>query len=102
MSKRKQIERPDWQSRLQTFTSGNRGRIAAIAAEGMTLVENKPFESVFYDPVNKGNDLTLTLNGYMHTVLAPVELYVEENDQGVVITMEVVDQNGKSTYLRFY
>lgn len=102
MSKRKQIERPDWQERLQTLTSGNRGRIAAIAAEGMTLVEGKTFESVFYDPERKGNDITITLDGFMHTVLAPVELNVEENDQGVVITLEVVDQNGKSTYLRFY
>jgi hypothetical protein len=66
--------------------------------------EDIPPPVLFSDtnPVNKGNDLTLTLDGYMHTVLAPVELYVEENDQGVVITMEVVDQNEKSTYLRFY
>jgi hypothetical protein len=68
----------------------------------MTLVESKPFENVFYDPVDKGNDLTIALDGYMHTVLAPVELYMEENDQGVVITLEVIDQNGKSAYLRFY
>jgi hypothetical protein len=102
MSKRKKIESLDWQDRLQSLTSGNRGRTAAIAAEGMTLVESKPFENVFYDPVDKGNDLTIALDGYMHTVLAPVELYMEENDQGVVITLEVIDQNGKSAYLRFY
>jgi len=36
----------------------------------MTLVENKPFESVFNDPVKKGNDITITLGGFMHTVLA--------------------------------
>jgi hypothetical protein len=36
MSTRKQISKADWQERLQTFTSGNRGRIAAIAAGGMT------------------------------------------------------------------
>jgi hypothetical protein len=41
-------------------------------------VESKPFENVFYDPVDKGNDLTIALDGYMHTVLAPVELYMEE------------------------
>jgi hypothetical protein len=36
MSKRKKIESLDWQDRLQSLTSGNRGRTAAIAAEGMT------------------------------------------------------------------
>ena len=94
------IQFKDWQDSLQTFTSGNAGRIAAIAAEGITLVENKPFTNVDYDPVGRGSDLTISLEGHMHTVSAPVELKLEKQDNGVVSTLEVVDQNNDSTYLR--
>jgi len=100
MSTKKQIQKDDWQQRLQTFTSGNKGRTSAIAAEGMTVVEKKPLVSVDYDPVGKGNDMIISLEGFSHTVSAPVELFIIEESNGVVSTLEVVDQNGKSTFLR--
>jgi purine-nucleoside phosphorylase len=53
MSTRKQIENKHWQEQLQAFTSKYKGRTAAIAAQGMTLVENKPFENILYDPYGK-------------------------------------------------
>jgi len=99
MSK-KQIKSTEWQERLQTFTSGNKNRTAAIATDGMTVVENTPLVSVDYDPPGKGNALTITLEGFTHTVSAPVELYLTEEVNGVVSTLEVVDQNGTSTFLR--
>ncbi len=100
MSTKKQIESSAWQNRLQTFTSGNRGRTAAVAAGGTTLVEDKPLVSVDYDPVGKGNNISISVEGMMHTVDAPVELYLIEESNGVVSTLEVVDQNGISTFLR--
>jgi len=99
MSK-KLIESSEWQERLQMFTSGNKGRASAIAAEGMTLVENKPLISVDYDPLGKGNDLIITVEGFTHTVMAPTELYIVEASDGVVSILEVVDQNGEATLLR--
>jgi hypothetical protein len=99
MSK-KQIETSEWQERLQTFTSGNENRTAAIASDGMTVVENTPLVSVDYDPPGKGNALTITLEGFTHSVSAPVELYLTEEANGVVSTLEVVDQNGASTFVR--
>ena len=98
--KKEKINQPDWQDRLQTFTSGNAGRKAAIATGGMTLVENKPFESVVYDQIQKGNDLVLAVDGFIHLVNAPVEIYMEKQDNGIVSTLEVIDQNNNSTYLR--
>jgi len=89
----KQIEKSEWQERLQTFTSGNRGRRAAIATEGMTLVEKTPFVTLIYDPVKKGNDLVISVENFTHTVAVPTELYFEENNEGVVTSLEVVDQN---------
>ena len=100
MSTKKQIETSEWQDRLQSFTSGNKGRTSAIAAEGMTLAENKPVTSVDYDPVGKGNDMMISLEGFSHTVNAPVELYITQESNGVVSTLEIVDQNGVSTFLR--
>jgi hypothetical protein len=98
--RKKQIESSEWQERLQTFTSGNKKRTAALAAQGMTVVDNTPLVSVDYDPPGKGNALTIALEGFIHTVNAPVELYLTEEANGVVSTLEVVDQNGGSTLLR--
>lgn len=100
MSTKKKIQNSDWQQRLQTFTSGNKGRTAAIAAEGMTIVEKKPLLGVTYDPVGKVNSVMISASGFSHTVSAPVELYLTEESNGVISTLEVMDQNGKSTFLR--
>ena len=99
MSTKKQIEKSEWQERLQTITSGNNGRTSAIDAEGMTIVENKPFISIDYDPNNKGDDIMITLEGMAHTVKGPQELFITEESNGVVSTLEVKDYNGKSTFL---
>ena len=66
----------------------------------MTIVENKPFVSVDFDPDGKGNDLIIKLDEFAHIVNVPVELYIIENSNGVVSALEVVDQNGDITYLR--
>ena len=99
MSK-KQIESSEWQERLQTFTSGNNNRAAAITVEGMTVVKNAPLVSVDYDPPGKGNTLSINLEGYSHNVNAPAELYLTRDTNGVVSALEVVDQNGASTLLK--
>ena len=104
MSTKKRIQNKDWLERLQLFSSGNRGRKAAIATEGMTIIENQVLRDIEYDPIGKGNDLIITL-GYMedlftHTIDAPVELYIHQESNGVVSTLEVVDENDKSTFLR--
>jgi hypothetical protein len=105
MSTRKQLPIDEWQQWLQTFTSGNAGRKVAIAAEGMTLVENKAFRDLEYDPVGKGNDLVITVGygdeTYWHTVNAPVEIYEHQENNGQVSTLEILDQNGKAVFLRF-
>ena len=61
MTKREQLLNEGWQERLQTLTSGNRGRKAAIAAQGMTVVENHVLRDIEYDPVQKGDDLIITI-----------------------------------------
>ncbi|MCV9386284.1 DUF5335 family protein [Reichenbachiella ulvae] len=101
MSIRKQLDNASWQDRLQSITSGNSGRTAAIAAEGTTLVEQKNFISIGYDPIGKGNDIFISLADYDHKVFAPVELFIEEDEKGRLLTVEIIDQNSQSNYLRF-
>lgn len=104
MNKKKQIQNAEWQERIQTFSSGNRGRKAAIATEGITLVENQVLRDIEYDPIGKGNDLIITLgyveNIFTHTIDAPVEFYLHQDSSGVVTALEVVDEKGGSTFLR--
>jgi hypothetical protein len=66
----------------------------------MTIVENKPFDSVVYDPIQKGNDLVLAVDGFIHMVNEPVEMYMTQESNGVVSTLEILDQNGAATFLR--
>ncbi|MEJ2333723.1 MAG: DUF5335 family protein [Desulfobulbaceae bacterium] len=100
LSTRKQIENEHWQKKLQTLTSTNRGRSAVISIHGMTIVENKPFDHVIYDPIRKGNDLVLALEGFIHMVNEPVEIYMTHDSNGVVSTLEILGQNGEPTILR--
>ena len=102
MSTRKQIENEHWQEILQTFSSTNKGRFAAIAIQGLTIVENTPFESVVYDPIRKGNDLLLALEGFIQMVDEPVEIYMTHDSNGVVSTLEVLGQNGTATFLMLF
>jgi hypothetical protein len=95
-----QIENGHWQEKLQTLTSTNKGRSAAIAVHEMTIVENKPFVSVIYDPIRKGNDLILALEGFVHMVNEPLEIYMTQDSNGVVSTLEILGQNGEPTILR--
>jgi hypothetical protein len=104
MSIKKSIPNDEWQERLATFTSGNRGRKAAIAAQGMTIIENRAFRDLEYDPVGKGNDVIITLGDreetFTHTVDAPVEINLHQEEDGEISALEIIDQNGESTFLR--
>ena len=88
----------EWQERFTTFTSGNRGRIAAIATQGMTVIENRPFRDLEYDPVGKGNDVIITFGDredtFTHTVNDPAEIVLHQEDDGEISALEVLDQNG--------
>jgi len=102
MSSKKQIEPNEWQDRLQTFTSGNRGRIAALDTGGKRLAEDLPLVSVDYDPPGKGNDLMISFEGYTHTVDDPEQLFLIEESNGVVSALEIVAFNGVITHLRLF
>lgn len=101
MSTKKQIEKSEWQERLDAFSSGNKERLCTIEASGSTLVESIPIVSVNYDPVGKGDDLIITLQGSTHTVFSPSKLFITKQENGVVSELEIVDKHRKSTIIRF-
>ena len=100
MSTKKQIQRFDWSERLQTFSSTNIGRSSPIASDDTTIVENKALVSVNYNPLGKGNDVVITVNGFFQMINDPVDLYITEESNGIVSTIEIVEQMGRSTLLR--
>ena len=102
MSTRKQIENEYWQEQLQILNSTNKGRYATIAIQGMTIVENIPFDCVVYDSIRKGNDIVFALDGFIHMINEPFEMYMTHDANGVVSTLEILDQNGAATFLRLF
>jgi hypothetical protein len=100
LSTRKQIENEYWQEQLQILNSTNKGRSAAIVLQGMTIVENVPFDCFVYDPIRKGNDIVLTLDGFIHMVNEPVEMYIIHDANGVISELEILGQNGFATFLK--
>ncbi|TNJ45637.1 DUF5335 family protein [Tamlana fucoidanivorans] len=93
----KKLEPSDWQNRLQTLSTGNRGRIAKIDFEDKTIIESGVLESINYDPKTKGNDLVLTLDGYIHNMDYPKELFVVEQENGEVTSIKILDKKGLTT-----
>lgn len=42
----------------------------------------------------------IAVKGFAHTVDAPFEIFIEEDNEGRLITLEIKDQNRKSSFLR--
>lgn len=90
------IEKTDWETRFQTFNSGNRGRITSIRINDVPLVENKKLEYIEYDPIGKGNDIIISLKNYVHIIKNPIQLYITKSSIGVISEIEILDQDGNS------
>ncbi len=98
---RKEILKQDWPIRLQSFTTGNQGRISEILTKLGKLAEKMSFESIEFDPNGKENTLMISLDGFGHRVKNPEEMYLEVEENGQISSLEVVDEDGQSNYLCF-
>lgn len=110
MSQTKQIDRESWLEYLSMFSNGNRGRMIAIEIVGekigaQTLASGTPLFAIDYDPAGKGDNLLIStgLEGLdlTHEIDAPVELRELQDDNGMVVSMEIVDRAGTRTILDF-
>ncbi len=75
----KQISQDRWVEFFDQFTNGNRGRLIKLEivdrdSGDQIPIQNASLWSLVYDPVNKGNDLTIATGRdevtYAHTIHA--------------------------------
>jgi len=109
MSITKQIPAEQWGGFFDTFTNGNKGRLIKLEVIDRemgdeTPVENMPLRSLIYDPVGKGNDLTIEIGrdevAYGHTIEAPNEVWQEQDENGRVVALEIKTEDGNQTILQ--
>ena len=99
MSTKKQIKKEDWQDKIQSLVSGNKGRVAKITVGNDTVIDGIALVGIDYDPAGKGNEIMFTVEGSTHSVDAPTELSVVEQSNGVVSAVEVLDKKEEKTIL---
>ena len=102
---KKQLQKNEWSERLQMVSSGNRGANALLEEAGENIAENIPFRDIEYDPAKKGDDLVIALgtgdNNLRHVVSSPVELYLHEDSNGVLTSVEIINKKSVTTRIRF-
>ena len=102
---KKQLQKNDWAERLQMVSSGNRGANALLEEAGENIAENIPFRDIEYDPAKKGDDLVIALgagdNNLRHVVASPAELYLHEDSNGVLTSVEIINKKSVTTIIRF-
>ncbi len=105
-----QITREEWQDFFVTFSNGNSGRMLGVEvfdAEAGDIGSAKQGKllAVDYDPVGKGNDIVVTTGvddvEYSHTINAPTEVWMAQQDNGEISALEIIDQNNVKTILTF-
>ncbi len=110
MAQTKKLDQARWSEYLSIFSNGNRGRMVAIEVADLAigdqpLTEAAPLFAIDYDPANKGDDLVITTGrdelDYSHTISAPAEIWELQDDNGKVVSLEVIDRKGVKTILVF-
>jgi hypothetical protein len=105
-----QIPNEDWSDFFITFSNDTRGRMVSIqvidpvSGDAGEVAQGKLL-AVDYDPVDKGNDIIVSLGteeiDATHSVAAPVELWKAQLDTGEISALEIIDQNNGKTILSF-
>ncbi len=110
MAGSKQIQTERWIEYCSLFTNGNKGRPLNIITMDdkkayRVLEEGLPLMAVDYDPVDKGDDMVVSLGKdsleFSHTIEAPVEMRENRDEKGVVTSLEIFDQNNYKIILIF-
>jgi hypothetical protein len=110
MAQTKKLDQERWSEFLSMFSNGNRGRMVAVEVADMDigdqpLTDGAPLFAIDYDPANKGDDLVITTGrdkvDYSHKINAPAEIWELQDDNGKVVSLEVIDRSGGKTILVF-
>lgn len=101
-----QIPREEWKDFFATFSNGNRARPVTMEVFDTSSGSSGPMKlgplmGVDYDPVDKGNDIILSIGmdnvDRTHTIDAPTEVRQAQLDNGEIFALEIVDQAGSKT-----
>jgi hypothetical protein len=103
MSATKEIPRSEWESYFERFTQqhlkdeGGIHKVAIVEVLSPELGDQfeatmLPLDGISYDP--KSNALELALEGLDHLIFQPAEIWVVEEENGFVPTLEVVRSDG--------
>jgi len=110
MPQTKQLPQTDWLDYFANFSNGNKGRLISIEIVNMTdgdlpLTDDSPLLAIDYDPVNKGNNITISTGintiDYMHTISVPNEIWHQQDDNGKVISLEIKNLANTNTIITF-
>jgi len=111
MPNNKQIPQNRWLEFFDQFSDGNKGRMVQLEVINEDIGDQKPIEkaplwSLIYDPVNKGNDLTIEIGrdrvAYAHTIQAPTAVWEAQDENGVVVALEIRAEDGTQVVMRLY
>jgi hypothetical protein len=108
MAMNTQIPNEEWSNFLTTFSNDTRGRLVSVqvidpvSGDAGEVAQGKLL-AVDYDPMEKGNDMVVSLGtediDVTHSVAAPVELWKAQLDTGEISALEIIDQNNGKTIL---
>ncbi|ABZ76943.1 hypothetical protein Shal_2384 [Shewanella halifaxensis HAW-EB4] len=110
MQQTKQLHQADWSDHFVSFSNGNKGRLITIEMVGVAigdqpLADASPLLAIDYDPVTKGNKLTISTGvnaiDYSHSINEPNEIWQQQDDNGKVISLEIKNQANTSTIIAF-
>ncbi|HYW80828.1 MAG TPA: DUF5335 family protein [Thermoguttaceae bacterium] len=103
-----QVSQESWPEFFVTFSADNQGRKVGIEVIDEETGEERLTKAasllaVGYDPEGKGNDIVIATGhdavDYTHTIVAPTEVWEEEDDNGNIVSLEITDQSGVRTVL---
>lgn len=107
----KQIPQDRWLEFFDQFSDGNKGReikLEIIDREigDQTPIESAPLWSLIYDPVDKGNNLTIEIGrdtvSYAHAIHAPSDVWEKRDENGKAVALEILAEDGTQTVIRLF
>ncbi len=105
-----QVPRDEWLKFFDQFARGNEGRTIRLEQFGGELGDENigrhlPLLSINYDPRSKGDVVTIATGRteveYEHTVDSPIEVWVEQDQEGHGRAMEIISEGGARTIVSF-
>jgi hypothetical protein len=110
MTYARELEQGLWPEFMDKFSRGNMGRKVTVSFQDSSageqiLADRVALFAVDYDPVQKGNDLVISLGANdiesTHKIEGPVKIWEVQDDNGKVVSLDIIDRNENKTRIIF-